>query len=145
MNITTVIKFNTSVSLIYLFTHVQSVTSTSGDGIIAELYFIGTVLYLNTLFRSPANAIYFIASCYYWSFRRFAVDDVPVEVVCSGQAMKARKVEGLCGASDESSVILFTTLSSVTCSMYISEFVICCVYFYFISCPELRKSKEKEQ
>lgn len=112
MNITTVIKFNLSVSLLYLFTHVQSLTSTNGDGIIAELYFIGTVLYLNTLFRSPAKCYLFyrlkmaISSCY-WSFRRFAVDDVPVEVVCNGQAMKARKVEGLCGASDEPYVILF--------------------------------------
>lgn len=45
------------------------------------------------------------------------MDDAPVEVaiVCDGHKMKARKVEGLCGASDESSVILFTTLSSVTC------------------------------
>lgn len=55
----------------------------------------------------------------------------------------------LCGASEESSVILFTTLSSVTCSKYISEFdfqfqfVICCVYFYFISCTVLRLVKKK--
>lgn len=31
--------------------------------------------------------------------------------VCDGHTMKARKVEGLCGASDESSVILSYTLS----------------------------------